>query len=149
MTTVTGSRVRKPTGKDILGPYADGMIRFLIDVLHVPRFESELAVGQLWDRWIAAYQKRYGGPELAAHAALTAALVYITDPDTKGQSPGKIADPGWHVMLEHDTRCYMALTNVALGYYRHHVPNDVSGIVKQGKCNDSNDGGGSSNCVCS
>jgi hypothetical protein len=122
----------------------------MFSALGVLQFEAELAVNQLWRRWVEAYCKRDPmASELIAHAALTAALVFVTDPDTMGKSPGYLADAGWHVMMEHDTRCLAALYDASLGHYRHHIPDDVVGISKSGKCNSTNDGGGTSKCHCS
>lgn len=141
--------VTNQTGRDMLGSYADSMIAFMATVMGVLEFEAELAVSQLWDRWISAYADRYplSGPD-DAERDLTAAMEFLKNSEP-GDSPGPVADRGWHLMMEHDTRCLAALYDAMYGHYRHHVPNDVIGIEKNGKCNDTNDGGSTSKCVCS
>lgn len=152
MTATQDSKATRPiNGRDLLVQYQDEMIAFLVDELEVHPHEANLAITQLWDRYVKTLMNEIHVSHRYAEECIDAAImrIYSRRKETIPTPPGPITDRGWHLMLHHDTRCYMAVCYVLAGRYVHHIPSDIQGLNRPGKCNDTNDGGGSSNCVCS
>jgi hypothetical protein len=139
------------SGAAILEAHRDEMINFMID--HgAGAMLAELSIDQLWERWSNALVKERRITRSYAEHCLSEALRFLHERRQLADTPpGPVADVGWHLMLHHDTRAYAAVCNALAGRYVHHLPSDIAGFndFLTAKCNDTNDGGSTSKCVCS
>ncbi len=119
-------------GRPLLESNRDAMTTYMVTQFGADPREAELAIEQLWTRWVLRCATDTGRTPASAGDAVTAALAFLTDPAV--HSPGALADDGWHTMLGY-TREYAALCHALTGHFIHHCPNDVAGLGRSpGSC---------------